>query len=132
MSFQPIRYLLFIIIGVALSCKPRQHTAPKMPDIGSIGNEVGTAIIIPDMLQGLATSSGSKYDSAKFTGAHRRLKFGTKVVVTNTLTGATVTVKIIDRGPIGLGQVIALSKAAAKKIHTTKATSFPVRIRYKE
>jgi rare lipoprotein A len=132
MFLRTARNILFMALVMLLSCKPRQHTAPKMPDIGSIGNEVGTAIVIPDMLQGLATSSGSKYDTSKFTGAHKRLKFGSKVVVTNTLTGASITVKIIDRGPIGAGQVIALSKAAAKKLDTTKATSFPVRIRYKE
>lgn len=132
MFFRLARNILFMALVMLLSCKPRQHTAPKMPDIGSIGNEVGTAIVIPDMLQGLATSSGSKYDTSKFTGAHKRLKFGSKVVVTNTLTGVSITVKIIDRGPIGTGQVIALSKAAAKKLDTTRATSFPVRIRYKE
>lgn len=132
MFLRTARNILFMALVMLLSCKPRQHTAPKMPDIGSIGNEVGTAIVIPDMLQGLATSSGSKYDTSKFTGAHKRLKFGSKVVVTNTLTGASITVKIIDRGPIGAGQVIALSKAAAKKLDTTRATSFPVRIRYKE
>lgn len=131
MFSNPVTYFLLLLITVS-SCKPRQHTAPVMPDIGSLGNEVGTAVIISDMLHGLATSSGEKYDTSKFTGAHKTLAFGAKVVVTHTITGKSVTVKINDRGPIGNGQVIAISKAAAKKIDTTKAISLPVRIRYKE
>jgi len=114
------------------ACKPRQHTAPGIQDIGSIGTEIGQAIMIADQLQGLPTASGDKYDSTRFTGAHKRLRFGTKVVVTNTLTGASVTVKIIDRGPIGVGHVIGLSKAAMKKLDTSGHTLINVRIRYKE
>lgn len=114
------------------ACKPRQHTAPGIHDIGSIGTEIGQAIMIADQLQGLPTASGNRYDSAKFTGSHKKLKFGTRVVVTHTITGASVTVKIVDRGPIGLGQVVGLSRAAMKKLDTSGNTLIPVRIRYKE
>lgn len=117
---------------VCVSCKPRQHTAPSMPDIGSLGNEVGHAIIIPAMLHGLTTASGEKYDSTRYTGAHKTLPFGTKVLVTHTVNGKSVTVKIVDRGLVGSGQVIALSKAAALKLDTTKSILIPVRIRYRE
>ncbi|MBL0883080.1 MAG: septal ring lytic transglycosylase RlpA family protein [Chitinophagaceae bacterium] len=117
---------------LGVSCKPRQHTAPSMPDIGSLGNEVGHAIIIPAILHGLTTASGEKYDSTRYTGAHKSLPFGTKVLVTHTLNGKTVTVKIIDRGLVGSGQVIALSKAAAMKLDTNKIISMPVRVRYQE
>jgi len=114
------------------ACKPTQHTAPGIHDIGSIGTEIGQAIMIADQLQGLPTASGNRYDSVKFTGSHKKLKFGTRVVVTHTITGASVTVKIVDRGPIGLGQVIGLSRAAMKKLDTSGNTLIPVRIRYKE
>ncbi len=122
--------MLCVLLGIA--CKPRQHTAPSMPDIGSLGNEVGYAMIIPSVLHGLATASGEKYDSTRYTGAHKTLPFGTKVLVTHTLNGKSVTVKIIDRGLVGSGQVIALSKAAALTLDTSKVISMPVRIRYQE
>ncbi len=131
MFSKTVTYLLLLIITTA-SCKPRQHTAPEMPDIGSLGNEVGTAVVLSDMLHGLTTASGEKYDTSKYTGAHKTLAFGAKVIVTHTISGKSVTVRINDRGPIGNGQVIAISKAAAKKLDTTKAISIPVRIRYKE
>ena len=127
----PVRYSVIASLLLLCSCKPKQHVAPGVHEIGSIGTEVGQAVMIADQLQGLPTASGDKYDSSKFTGAHKKLKFGTRVVVTHTVTGISVTVKIIDRGPIGVGHVIGLSKAALKKLDTSK-TLIPVRIRYKE
>ncbi|WP_353548417.1 septal ring lytic transglycosylase RlpA family protein [Sediminibacterium sp. KACHI17] len=125
------KYLLLWLLMV-IACKPRQHVAPSMPDIGSLGNEVGHAVMIPAILHGLTTASGEKYDSTRYTGAHKTLPFGTKVLVTHTLNGKSVTVKIIDRGLVGSGQVIALSKAAVQKLDTTKVITLPVRIRYQE
>lgn len=50
------------------------------------------------------------------TAAHRTLKFGTKVRVTNKKNGRTVIVRINDRGPFTHGRIIDLSKAAAAKL----------------
>ncbi len=127
-----IRYGLMACLLFIIACKPRQHAAPGIKDVGSVGTEIGKAILIRPQLQGLPTANGDKYDSVKFTGAHKKLKFGTRVVVTHTITGNSVTVKITDRGPIGVGQVIGLSKAAFQKLDTTGVTLIPVRIRYKE
>jgi rare lipoprotein A len=127
-----IRYSFMVCLLLIIACKPRQHTAPGIKDVGSIGTEIGQAVLIRPQLQGLPTANGNKYDSTKFTGAHKKLKFGTRVVVTHTITGASVTVKITDRGPIAAGQVIGLSKAAFKKLDTTGVSLIPVRIRYKE
>lgn len=128
----PLRYSLFLCMLLFMACKPRQHATPGIEHIGSIGVEIGQAVMISDQLQGLPTASGNKYDSLKYTGAHRTLKYGSKVVVTNTETGASVTIKIIDRGPVTTGHIIGLSKAAIKKIDSTGAKIIPVRIRYKE
>ena len=50
------------------------------------------------------------------TAAHRSLKFGTRVKVTNLRNKRSVTVRINDRGPFIRGRIIDLSYAAAKKI----------------
>ncbi len=55
-------------------------------------------------------------NAAHLTAAHRKLKFGTKVQVTNKRNGKSVIVRINDRGPFIRGRVIDLSKAAASKI----------------
>lgn len=62
------------------------------------------------------TASGERMNASYLTAAHRNLKFGTKVQVTNKRNGKSVVVRINDRGPFIRGRVIDLSKAAASHI----------------
>lgn len=62
------------------------------------------------------TASGERMNPAKLTAAHKTLKFGTKVKVTNRTNGKSVVVRINDRGPFIRGRVLDLSKAAAQNI----------------
>ena len=55
------------------------------------------------------------------TAAHRSLRFGTKVKVTNRNNGRSVVVRINDRGPFIRGRVLDLSKAAAQNIGMIKS-----------
>jgi rare lipoprotein A len=50
------------------------------------------------------------------TAAHRSLKLGTQVKVTDLRSGRSVTVRITDRGPFRRGRGIDLSLAAAKHL----------------
>ena len=50
------------------------------------------------------------------TAAHKTLRFGTKVKVTNQKNGKSVVVRINDRGPFIGGRVIDLSRSAADAI----------------
>lgn len=59
------------------------------------------------------TASGERMDPAKLTAAHPRLRFGTRVEVTNPRNGKSVVVRINDRGPFTKGRIIDVSKAAA-------------------
>lgn len=62
------------------------------------------------------TASGERMNPSKLTAAHRSLRFGTKVKVTNNRNGKAVIVRINDRGPFIKGRVLDLSKAAAQHI----------------
>ena len=62
------------------------------------------------------TASGERMNPNAMTAAHRNLRFGTKVRVTNRKNGRSVIVRINDRGPFIKGRVIDLSKAAARKL----------------
>jgi rare lipoprotein A len=62
------------------------------------------------------TASGERMNPAHLTAAHKTLRFGTKVKVTNQRNGKSVVVRINDRGPFIRGRVIDLSKAAAQNI----------------
>lgn len=65
---------------------------------------------------GKTTASGEKFNQNALTAAHKKLKFGTRVRVTDPKTGKSVIVKINDRGPFIKGRIIDLSKEAAKKL----------------
>ncbi len=65
-----------------------------------------------DKFNGRRTASGRKFDNNKYTAAHRKFPFGTKVKVTNEQNGKSVIVEITDRGPFIKGREIDLSKRA--------------------
>jgi rare lipoprotein A len=76
----------------------------------------GLASFYSNRLKGHRTSSGEKYNPAKFTAAHRKLPFNTWVEVYMPKTKKTTFVRIIDRGPHSRKRIIDLSRAAAKDL----------------
>lgn len=62
------------------------------------------------------TASGERMNASLLTAAHRSMKFGTKLKVTNRNNGKSVIVRVNDRGPFIKGRVLDLSKAAAHQI----------------
>lgn len=78
--------------------------------------------------QGRPTASGEAFDTHELTAAHKTLPFGTRVRVTNLSNGASVVVRINDRGPYHGGRVIDLSQAAANRIGMIPAGTARVKI----
>ena len=76
----------------------------------------GQASFYSNRLKGHRTSSGEKYNPAKFTAAHRHLPFNTWVEVYMPRTKKTTFVRIIDRGPHSRRRIIDVSRAAAKDL----------------
>jgi len=62
------------------------------------------------------TASGERANPGGLTAAHRTLKFGTQVRVTNRRNGRNVVVRINDRGPFVRGRVIDITPAAARAL----------------
>ena len=67
-------------------------------------------------LAGRRTASGERFNPGAMTAAHRTLRFGTRVRVTNARNGRSVVVRINDRGPFVKGRSIDLSSGAARAI----------------
>lgn len=67
-------------------------------------------------LPGNKTASGERMNPNAMTAAHRTLKFGTRLKVTNPRNGRSVVVRINDRGPFTGRRVLDLSKAAASRL----------------
>ncbi|HEX9602039.1 MAG TPA: septal ring lytic transglycosylase RlpA family protein, partial [Mariniflexile sp.] len=77
-----------------------------------------------DKFNGRKTASGEKFNNNLYTAAHKTLKFGTKVKVTNIVNDSSVIVTINDRGPFVKGREIDLSKKAFMEIAKYKHRGF--------
>lgn len=75
-----------------------------------------------DKFNGRRTTSGVKFYNNKYTAAHKKLPFGTKVRVTNERNGKWVIVEINDRGPFVKAREIDLSKRAFMDITSNKSS----------
>lgn len=69
---------------------------------------------------GRKTANGEVYDQMSFTAAHKSLKFGTLLKITNLKNSKSVVVRINDRGPYIHGRDLDLSKAAALELGMVK------------
>ena len=78
--------------------------------------------------QRIACSRTRRYNPNLMVAAHKTLKCGTMVRVTNKRNGLSVVVKIDDRGPYIRGRIVDLSVAAAKKIRMRRAGVVPVKL----
>ena len=73
---------------------------------------------------GKRTASGKRFDNNKYTAAHRKLPFGTKLRITNEVNGNCVIVEVNDRGPFSKGREIDLSRRAFMEIAHNKNSGY--------
>ena len=78
--------------------------------------QVGRATYYHKSLHGMRTATGERFDSQAMTAAHRRLKLGTYVRVTNLRNQRSVAVRINDRLPPRSRAIIDLSIKAARHL----------------
>ncbi len=90
--------------------------------------QYGNASWYGGAFQGRKTASGERFDMHSFTGAHKKLPFGTIIRVTNLRNGKEVFIRVNDRGPFVKGRIIDLSHAAAKAINFNNKGVIRVRI----
>jgi rare lipoprotein A len=69
---------------------------------------------------GRKTANGELFDQMAYTAAHKRLRFGTLLRITNPRNHKSVVVRINDRGPYIPGRQLDLSKAAAMDLGMIK------------
>ncbi|MGI6485650.1 MAG: septal ring lytic transglycosylase RlpA family protein [Tepidanaerobacteraceae bacterium] len=70
---------------------------------------------------GKVTASGEIFDQNAMTAAHKELKLGTLMRVTNLENGKSAVVTINDRGPYIEGRHLDVSRAAAQKLGMIEA-----------
>lgn len=103
-------------------------TPPESPTRHHV--QMGYATWYGQRFAGRTTANGERFDPNAMTAAHRTLPFGTWVDVRRVDTGASVRVRITDRGPFGHeDRIIDLSRAAAQRIGIVKAGVGRVEVR---
>lgn len=79
--------------------------------------QYGNASWYGGKFHGRKTANGERFNKYSFTGAHKKLPFGTIIRVTNLRNGKDVYIRINDRGPFVKGRIVDLSLAAAEAIN---------------
>lgn len=82
----------------------------------SFSEQTGVASYYGPGFHGKRSADGSVFNMHKLTAAHKTIKFGKRVMVTNLKNNKSVVVLITDRGPHVKGRIIDLSFAAKKAI----------------
>ncbi|MBD3413868.1 MAG: septal ring lytic transglycosylase RlpA family protein [Candidatus Aminicenantes bacterium] len=118
--------ILFVVFAALIfnflpACRSKRiETSPQVI--------TGVASWYGPQFHGRTTSSQEIFDMYDMTAAHKRLPFGTQVMVTNLNNGRSVKVRINDRGPFIRGRDIDLSYAAAKALGMVRPGIVPVRM----
>jgi len=108
---------LFLGLTVVLLLHGCASRTGYRPDERWIGyTESGKASFYAMKFQFRATASGERFNNFALTAAHRKLPFGSRVLVTNRRNGRQVVVRINDRGPHVKGRIIDLTRSAFARI----------------
>lgn len=106
-----------------LVCVAALSAATLVAGSGMAAAQCGKASWYGPGFHGRTTANGERFNMGAMTAAHKSMKFGTKLRVTNNRNGKSVVVRINDRGPFVRGRMLDLSKAAASQIGMIKTGS---------
>ena len=97
-----------------------RQDAPVAPAQGLLASaSIGQASWYGPGFYGNRTANGEVFRPGMLTAAHRTLRFGTLVRVTNLDNGRSTVVRINDRGPFHGGRIIDLAHGAAQELGVT-------------
>ena len=105
----------------------RRHV-PAATEENALGLKLASHGVASFYTEGTQTASGVRYNPSELTAAHPTLPFGTKLRVTNTTTGRSVTVRVNDRGPYVAGRVVDVSYSAASALGMVGAGTAKVKL----
>jgi rare lipoprotein A len=93
-------------------------------------DKVGLASWYGDDFHGRMTANGEIFDSAALSAAHPTLPLPTYVRVTNLDNGASVIVRVNDRGPFSRDRLIDVSERTAELLGFRRSGTARVRVQY--
>ena len=120
--------LLLLTAAILGSCAPARSINPKQfHSTGQIYHGKASWYSVRTN-KGHKTASGERFTNRGMTAAHRTLRFGTYVRVTNLKNGKSEIVRITDRGPFIKGRIIDVGIGVAKKLEMVNAGVVPCQI----
>ncbi|MBX3596356.1 MAG: septal ring lytic transglycosylase RlpA family protein [Rhizobiaceae bacterium] len=93
-------------------------------------SKTGAASWYGDAFHGRLTANGEIYDMTHLTAAHPTMPLPSYARVTNTANGASVIVRINDRGPYHGNRIIDLSRRAAEMLDYVHSGTAKVKVEY--
>jgi rare lipoprotein A len=96
---------------------PRGH---RVLEDRSGRKQIGKASVYAARLQGRHMASGQRFDHRGNAAASKTLPLGTVAKVTNTQTGRTAIVQVMDRGPFVDGRTLDVTRATAAQLGITR------------
>jgi rare lipoprotein A len=90
----------------------------------------GMASWYGDAFHGRLTANGEIYDMTHLTAAHPTMPLPSYARVTNKKNGASVVVRVNDRGPYAHGRIVDLSRRAAELLDYTHSGIAQVEVEY--
>jgi len=116
---------LLALVGPAAALAPGATRLPL-----DLRARYGLASYYCCYFNGRRAADGSRFDENGLTAASRTLPFGTRVRVTNILTGRRVVLTITDRGPFRdqAHRIIDVSLGAARALGGVERGVFPVEV----
>lgn len=90
----------------------------------------GAASWYGDAFHGRLTANGEIYDMTHLTAAHPTMPLPSYARVTNTANGASIVVRVNDRGPYSNGRIIDLSRRAAELLDYVHSGTADVKVEY--
>lgn len=132
-SFRLVACVASSLAFLATACGPAvEQEISNDADILSSGgfSQTGDASHygVGDGFHGRRTASGEVFNAYGMSAAHRTLKFGTCLLVTNLGNKKTARVRVNDRGPYSGGRILDLSYGAAKVLGVVSSGVARVRI----
>ena len=117
---------------VVLLAVGRPAVANRAVAENSLATQVGLASWYGPGFDGNFTASGETFDQRRMVAAHRTLRLGSVIRVTNLENGRAVTLRVIDRGPYGRnvrkGAIVDVSRGAARRLGFVKQGLVRVRL----
>ncbi|MEM9332841.1 MAG: septal ring lytic transglycosylase RlpA family protein [Pseudomonadota bacterium] len=113
-------------VGKPYTIRGKRYVPREDPDY----NKVGLASWYGPNFHGRLTANGEIYDQYGLSAAHPTLPLPSYAKVTNLENGASVTVRVNDRGPYSKNRIIDLSSRAAQLLGYTRKGVAKVKVEY--